>query len=230
MEIGWQCCQFYTPLKLIHALKSGSPSIFIIDELLPVKRGSEIITELRSNGYNQPMLMLSALGEPRQRVNGLESGADDYLAKPFLFRELQLRLERLISSAKEAAFNNDDPKDGSLRSSPRYRIGSWQLGRSIVDSRKLCIMGDAGIAVLSRGDMALLDYFCRHPGEVISRDSLANASGSLVDATQSRSIDVRISRLRRAIRISSNEIDAIETVRGHGYRLILKVAPISCTS
>jgi DNA-binding response OmpR family regulator len=211
-------------------LASGSPSIFIIDELLPVKRGSEVISELRSNGYNQPMLMLSALGEPRQRVNGLESGADDYLAKPFLFRELQLRLERLIGSSKEEVINGGVSKDVSLRPSARYRISSWQLGRSVVDSRKLCIMGDAGIALLSRGDMALLDLFCRHPGEVISRDSLANASGSLVDAAQSRSIDVRISRLRRAIRISSNEIDAIETVRGQGYRLTLKVAPISSTS
>jgi DNA-binding response OmpR family regulator len=150
--------------------------------------------------------MLSALGAPRDRIAGLEAGANDYLGKPFLFRELQLRVEQLLRSAAQAPAPLPDQ--------------AWQLGELRLDPERLWLGHADGIGQeLSRGDVALLQLLCNRAGEVVSRQELGQASGSLVDAQQSRSIDVRLSRLRRLLLELHPGDQMIETVRGQGYRL-----------
>lgn len=220
---GWTGQPFHEPSSMLSEIRNQQPDLLLIDQMLPEKKGSDVIQSIREDGYQLPILMLSALGAPRERVTGLESGADDYLAKPFLFRELQLRIEKLMQQRSPGP----EPPSASLTPSAQISTvlpeGSWQVGTSILDAKTLSLTGPLGTVSLSRGDLALLGLLCRFPQQILSRSQLASASGSLIDLNQSRSIDVRISRLRRAFKCACGEDAAIESVRGQGYRLTLAV-------
>ncbi|MEB3266029.1 MAG: response regulator transcription factor [Cyanobacteriota bacterium] len=213
LTMGWELETFHTPRTLERALADQCPDLLLLDQLLPDKLGSEVLARLRQGGHRFPVLMLSALGAPSDRIHGLEAGADDYLGKPFLFRELQLRVERLL--------RNRPPVDQPQLPQDR----GYQIGALLFSPHLLQLWDRTGEAHrLSRGDGALLQTFCRHPDQVLSRTQLGKASGSLVDPSQSRSIDMRVSRLRRLLSELQNGEEAIESVRGQGYRL---VAPVS---
>ena len=93
---GWRPRSFHRPDDLLNALDGGAPDLLVLDQMLPDKSGTHVLANLRQAGWRFPLLMLSALGAPADRICGLEVGADDYLAKPFLPRELQLRIEKLL--------------------------------------------------------------------------------------------------------------------------------------
>jgi two-component system, OmpR family, phosphate regulon response regulator OmpR len=205
---GWQARHLQHPRELDQALSKAVPDMLVLDELLPGQRGTDILLRLRQEHPQLPVLMLSALGAPRDRIAGLEAGANDYLGKPFLFRELQLRVEQLLRAVQ----------------SPQPPDQAWQLGELRLDPQQLWIGRRNGQGLeLSRGDVALLQLLCNRAGEVVSRQELGQASGSLVDPQQSRSIDVRLSRLRRLLLELQPEEQMIETVRGQGYRLTAPV-------
>jgi DNA-binding response OmpR family regulator len=92
----WQLQAFHHPRSLDAALAERSPDLLLLDQMLPEKCGTDILASLRNRNHQFPVLMISAMGAPSDRVLGLESGADDYISKPFLFRELQLRIQNLI--------------------------------------------------------------------------------------------------------------------------------------
>ena len=221
---GWTSRSFNEPFAMLDSLREEMPDLLIIDQLLPSKTGSEVIEEIRAQGHRLPILILSALGAPKQRVSGLESGADDYLAKPFLFRELHLRAEKLLQrGSRDNPAQRHESRQDNDQGGIAYFLGrQWKIGKAILDANKNYLHGHLGIATLSRGDMALLALLCRYQQRIVSRNELARASGSLVDANNSRSIDVRMSRLRRAFKSSSGESNVIESVRGEGYRLRLE--------
>jgi DNA-binding response OmpR family regulator len=205
---GWTARHLGHPHELEEALNEAVPDLLVLDELLPAQRGTDVLARLRREHPHLPVLMLSALGAPRDRVAGLEAGANDYLGKPFLFRELQLRVEQLLRPAQA----NQLPAQ------------AWQLGKLQLDPQRLWLGQRNGAGQeLSRGDVALLQLLCSRAGEVVSRQELGLASGSLVDVEQSRSIDVRLSRLRRLLEELQPENTMIETVRGQGYRLVAPV-------
>ena len=208
---GWQARHLSHPRELEQALTDTQPDLLVLDELLPEQRGTDVLLRLRQGHPHLPVLMLSALGAPRDRVAGLEAGANDYLGKPFLSRELQLRVEQLLKLALASV------------SAPQ----SWQLGELQLDPQLQWLGNAGGGQELSRGDIALLQLLCSRAGEVVSRQDLVQASGSLVDVEQSRSIDVRLSRLRRLLEELQPNCTMIETVRGRGYRLVVPVQPLS---
>ena len=208
---GWQARHLSHPRELEQALNDTQPDLLVLDELLPEQRGTDVLMRLRRGHPHLPVLMLSALGAPRDRVAGLEAGANDYLGKPFIFRELQLRVEQLLRPAQASV------------SAPQ----SWQLGELQLDPQLQWLGNAVGGQELSRGDIALLQLLCSRAGEVVSRQDLVQASGSLVDVEQSRSIDVRLSRLRRLLEELQPNCTMIETVRGRGYRLVVPVQPLS---
>jgi DNA-binding response OmpR family regulator len=204
---GWLVRHLEHPRHLDAALAADVPDLLVLDELLPSKRGSEVLVQLRQSHPHLPVLMLSALGGARHRVAGLEAGANDYLGKPFLFRELELRVKGLLQH-KPAPCTTQ----------------TWRLAGLRLDPQQLWLGTAAGAGQeLSRGDVALLQLLCSRAGEVVSRQELGQASGSLVDVQVSRSIDVRLSRLRRLLEELQPGAAMIETVRGQGYRLVAPV-------
>lgn len=214
---GWTVRHLRHPRELEQALATARPDLLVLDELLPGQRGTDVLFHLRQRHPQLPVLMLSALGAPRHRVAGLEAGANDYLGKPFLFRELQLRVERLLTLAPAAV----EP----------VQTEGWRIAALQLDPVRLQVRQSGGRAVdLSRGDLALLQLLCSRAGAVVSRQELGQASGSLVDVQTSRSIDVRVSRLRRLLEELQPGIPMIETVRGQGYRLVAPVEQLPSRS
>lgn len=216
-SLGWQSAIFQEPRPLDEALNLDSPDVLVLDEMLPGRRGTELLAGLRQQGHDFPVLMLSALRSSLDRIAGLEAGADDYLGKPFEFRELQLRLERLLAQRT------------GVRLFTPPAAASFRIASLVFSAPRAELRAASGeVNRISRGDAALLQVLCRRPGEVIGRQTLARACGSLVDARQSRSIDVRMSRLRRLLQeLLPDQGEVIEACRGVGYRLLLPCEPMA---
>jgi DNA-binding response OmpR family regulator len=208
--LGWRTTTFHRPRVFEEQLACGAPSLLVLDEMLPERRGVDLLSGLRLQGHRFPVLMLSALHSPEDRIAGLEAGADDYLGKPFSFRELQLRIERLLTSE-----TGGHPAKVPPPAQECFRIGTIHFDAL----RAQITAADGTMSRISRGDAALLQALVRRPGEVVGRQTLARISGSLVDVSQSRSIDVRLGRLRRLLEDFLQRGDAIEAIRGQGYRL-----------
>jgi DNA-binding response OmpR family regulator len=209
LSCGWQVQTFERPDGLRSALQQVMPHVLLLNRRLPGAEGLKLLQELRGSGYRFAVLMLSVLAEPEQRIEGLECGADDYLAKPFLWRELQLRLQRLLEYQQ-------------LR--PPQKVPELEIFRIDglrFEPAQLRLQGPEGQeANLSRGDASLLGFFCLGPGLTFERDQLLQATGSLVNSRSSRSLDVRISKLRKLLdQCHPGAGSLIESVRGRGYRL-----------
>ena len=175
----------------------------VLDLMLPDGDGLDLCRELRASPRNRslPLLMLSARGEPTDRIVGLEIGADDYLPKPFEPRELLARIRALLRRTGSQAVDAD----------------VWRFGRLEIDSGLRQVRLDAKACDLTSYQFDLLTVLARHPGRVLSRDQIMDAlKGHPLEAFD-RSIDVHISRIRAAIEEDPKEPRRILTVRGVGY-------------
>jgi two-component system phosphate regulon response regulator OmpR len=186
------------------AVASGMPDAIVLDLMLPGEDGLSLARRLRSQS-NVPILMLSARGEEIDRVVGLEMGADDYLAKPFSPRELLARLRALLRRSQ------GQHESAVLQSTPPV-FGSFQLD---VASHRLT--RDGVEVKLSTAEFALLRIFVEHPLRVLSRDILIDMLKGYERDPFDRSIDTRVTRLRRKIEPNAGEPVYIRTVRGEGY-------------
>jgi two-component system, OmpR family, response regulator len=172
----------------------------VLDVVLPGRSGIEVCRSLRDNGVWTPILMLTARDGVEDRVSGLDSGADDYLCKPFAFAELLARLRALTRrgpTERPAVLTV-----GSLRLDPATR-GVWR--------------GDVEIG-LSAKEFALLETFMRHPGDVLTRLDLLEHAWDFAYESRSNIVDVYIRYLRAKVDRPFG-VQSIETVRGVGYRL-----------
>lgn len=184
------------------------PDLVVLDWMLPKVSGIEVCRRLRTRveTKNLPVIMLTARGEDADRVRGLDTGADDYLTKPFSMTELLARIRAVLRRIRPA-LAEDIVSFGDIsidRSSHRVR----RAGRDIH---------------LGPTEYKLLDHFLSHPGRVFSREQLLDAvwgSGVYVDA---RTVDVHIGRLRKAL-TEPGEGDPIRTVRSAGYSLDTSLA------
>ena len=178
------------------------PDAIVLDLMLPGEDGLTLARELRRHS-EVPILMLSARGEEVDRVVGLEVGADDYLAKPFSPRELLARLRALLRRARPAA---PAPLPTLHRFGPyTLDLAGWRLAR-----------GDAEVP-LTTAEFELLRVFIEHPQRVLSRDDLISRLKGYERDAFDRSIDVRVTRLRRKIEPDPAQPSFIRTVRGEGY-------------
>lgn len=185
------------------ALASGlsvSYDLLILDVLLPGLNGFEICRKLRDRKRTMPILMLTALGEVDQRVTGLNLGADDYLVKPFAFRELEARVRALLR------------RDGSAKSSI-LSFCDITLDTATHEVKR----GEREI-VLSSKEYALFEFLMRHPRQVLSRTVIAEHVWDFDAEHLSNVIDVYIRYLRNKL-CADNEPNVIHTVRGTGYQL-----------
>ncbi len=182
-----------------------APDLVILDLMLPGEDGLSLARRLRAQG-GLPIIMLSARGEDIDRIVGLEVGADDYLSKPFNPRELLARIRALLRRSDTPAAVTDT----ALRDTSRF--GDFQLN---IGARDLHRNGK-NIA-LTAGEFNLLRIFTEHPNRVLSRDSIMDMLKGYERSPFDRSIDVRVTRLRRKIETDPNAPQFIRTVWGEGY-------------
>lgn len=174
----------------------------VVDVMMPGETGFELLKSLRANGNEIPAIMLTALGEIDNRIEGLEAGADDYLPKPFEPKELVLRLHAILKRGMAA----------KVKLYQRFRFGPWEF-----DGEQAILCGDDGQNVnLTSMEINLIKALAAKAGEPVNRDELAKACG--VDAGE-RTIDVQVTRLRRKIEEDTKSPRYLQTVRGQGYLL-----------
>jgi two-component system, OmpR family, response regulator len=170
--------------------------VILLDVMLPAQDGFEVCRRLRASEVWSPTLMLTALDDVDDRVRGLDSGADDYLAKPFSFQELMARVRALI-------------RRGALPRPPQLTVGELCLD----PAARVVRQGERELTLTPR-EFAMLELFMRRPGEVLSRFELLEHVWDDSYENRSNVIDVYVGYLRDKL-----DRNAIETVRGVGYRL-----------
>jgi len=173
----------------------------VVDIMLPGIDGLKLIEEMRRNRVNTPVIILSAKRSVDDRVKGLETGGDDYLAKPFSFAELLARLQALIRRSTNAA------------EATHLTVG--ELSMNLL-TREITRLGTH--ITLQPREFALLEYFMRHAGQVVTRTMLLERVWDYAFDPQTNVIDVHVSRLRGKID-KDFEKPLLHTVRGAGYML-----------
>ena len=176
--------------------------VILLDLTLPGRDGIEILRALRQRGLKTPVLVLTARDTLQDRVTGLDSGADDYLVKPFAFAELLARIRALA-------------RRGRVAEAPRLHVGDLDMD---LITRKVT-RGGKGVELTVR-EFELLEYLMRHHGQVVSREALARDVWKETARTTplDNVIDVHIARLRRKID-AEGPVKLIHTVRGVGFML-----------
>lgn len=185
-------------------LAKHAVDLVILDLMLPGEDGLALARRLRAQG-DVPIIMLSARGEDVDRIVGLEVGADDYLAKPFNPRELLARIRALLR-------RSESPQGGSATQTEIIRFGEFSLN---IDSRVLHRNGKE--VPLTAGEFNLLQILAYHPNRVLSRDTLMDMLKGYERSPFDRSIDVRVTRLRRKIEVDPAAPVFIRTIWGEGY-------------
>lgn len=201
-EHGYRVTAVGDGLAMDACLETETPDAIVLDLMLPGEDGLSLARRLRGSG-DIPIIMLSARGEEIDRIIGLEVGADDYLAKPFNPRELLARIRSLLRRSAVTA----SPAVGTV-----YRFPPYQLD---IDSHTLTKKGQP--VALTAAEFALLRAFVEHPNRVMNRDQLVDLIKGYDRSPYDRSIDVRVTRLRRKIEENPATPVYIRTVWGEGY-------------
>ena len=181
--------------------QDGEYDVMIVDRMLPGRDGLSIIRTLRAQNDTTPALVLSALGEVDDRVEGLRAGGDDYLVKPYAFAELLARLDALLR------------RGGDKDTASCLKIADLEL-----DTAKNRVKRAGKVIHLQPRELRLLAFFMRHSGQVVTRTMLLEQVWDFQFDPQTNVIDTQISRLRAKID-RGFERPLLHTVRGAGYRL-----------
>jgi len=171
--------------------------LIILDIMMPGKSGLEFIHENKKK-LDSPIILLTAKGEPNERIEGLETGADDYLPKPFEPKELILRIKNIIEKTKK----ND-----------QKRI--IKFANIKIDLNKQLIFKNDEEFKINNTEKIILEKMINNPGKTFAREDI----GLLIDLDKERSIDVIITRLRKKIEIDPKNPKFLQTIRGAGYVL-----------
>ena len=192
---------------MFEALDKGVFDVILLDIMMPGEDGLSLCRQVRARD-DTPVILLTAVNTDTDRIIGLETGADDYVTKPFNPRELLARIRSVLrrSNALPASFRRPE-------SSTLYLFGGWS-----VDIRKRTLTSpDGALVSLTSGEFDLLHVFVEHPNEVLTRDQLLNLARGRSSVAFDRAIDVQVSRLRRKIEPDSQQPSIIKTVRSEGY-------------
>ena len=171
--------------------------LIILDIMMPGKSGLEFLEEHKKN-INTPIILLTAKGEPDERITGLEMGADDYLPKPFEPKELVLRIKNILNKTKQ---NNIK------------RLIEFEDIK--IDLNKQIIFQKNNEYKINTTEKIILDRMINNPGKIFTREEI----GKLIDLNKERSIDVIITRLRKKIEVNPKNPKFLQTIRGAGYVL-----------
>tara|TARA_Y200000002_G_C22654593_1_gene652899 strand:+ start:504 stop:1184 length:681 start_codon:yes stop_codon:yes gene_type:complete len=174
--------------------------LIILDRMMPSGDGIELI-EFIKNLSNTPVIMLTAMGDDKDKIDGLKTGADDYLSKPFEPEELFLRIEKLLN-----LFENLKNKKIKIK-----------FGEFIFDTSNLKLQKSDKLIYLTEGENNLLIKLINKRNDIVLREELADQE---FDETELRKVDVQVTRLRQKIEINAKKPEFIKTIRGKGYTLI----------
>ena len=173
----------------------------VIDVMMPGESGLSLTAGLVEAGTAPPILLLTAMGEVDDRIKGFESGADDYLTKPFEPRELLLRIAAVLRRKPVA--------DPAIKAVLRLGDAAWDCGRQEL------LQGGEPVRLTS-SEIQLMSILADQPGEAVSRDDLAQRTGNEANP---RTVDVQVTRLRRKLEVDPRNPRYLQTVRGAGYML-----------
>ena len=192
-----------TALDALDARKKLKTLLFdmiVLDVMMPGESGLSLTTSLKAEN-DTPILLLTALGETENRIEGLESGADDYLSKPFEPRELVLRIKSILRRHKTIAHKN----------TTMINFGNW-----VFHIERGELSQDEKAILLTTAEIALLRTLAQKPGEIVSREDLAEAQNL---PSNERAVDVQVTRLRKKIEEDPKNPRHLQTIRGKGYIL-----------
>ncbi|MFN0058746.1 MAG: response regulator transcription factor [Planctomycetota bacterium] len=191
----------------LNLVERGGFDLVVLDLMLPEIGGLSLLASLRQHDTKTPVLIISALIEEREKINGLRSGADDYLAKPFGAGEFMARVEALLRRARGVA-------------------RTLRLGKVEIDLESSQVRGPAGEIALSRKERELLLYLLRRPNQVLARDMLQRGAWG-EEASDARAVDYHMLHLRRKLECDPAAPQHLVTRHGLGYEFVFPstVAP-----
>jgi DNA-binding response OmpR family regulator len=197
----------HTGEEALAAFEEPEPGydLIVLDIMLPGIDGLEVCRRLRESGNRVPILFLTARGSDADRILGLQLGADDYLAKPFVVEELVLRVRGILRRASWAS--------SPARTGPTVRIGASQ-----VDLQTMQASTPAGRVALTEREVMLIRFFAENDGRVLTRGELLERVWGYTFDTSTRTLDTFVHRLRKHFETDPKHPLHFHTVRGVGYR------------
>lgn len=203
-EEGYNVTRAEDGRKALNLISSWEYDLIILDIMLPYHDGFEIAQEIRKNSPQMPVLMLTARTDIKDRIKGLELGADDYVTKPFHLDELLLRIKRMLE--RKQWYRT------SVKDNPVYRFGKNEIHFDTMTLKK----GKKTIQ-LTYYEAMVLQYFVKHEGEIVSRKDLLKHVWNIQGEVETRTVDNFILRLRKYIEPHPSKPKYIRSVRSAGY-------------
>jgi DNA-binding response OmpR family regulator len=204
---GFQVVVAANGQEALEKAQQVKPDLLVLDVLMPIIDGREVLRQLRRGGNNLPVILLTQVGGTTERAIALEEGADDYLNKPFDPYELLARMKAILRRVQQG-----QPSLGS----------AWKLtaGDLVLDRRARRAVIDGKSINLTPKAMAVLEYLMTHPDELLTRERLLDAVWGWDYPAGTRTVDTRMAELRRALGDDPGHPRYIETLAGEGYRFI----------
>ena len=195
---GFEAQGFSEPVQFHLAMKKHQPQLILLDLMLPGEDGITILQQLRQNGSQVPVIILTARNSEYDRVEGLDAGADDYISKPFGIMELMARIRAVLRRSQQTPNNTVFQYENLRVSSTGHQV----------------MIGEREV-VLTNKEFLLLELLIRNQGRVLTRETLLESVWGLGSEPENRTLDVHIRTLRAKLQEAGSYI---QTVRGIGYR------------
>ena len=205
-KMDYRVVQVYTGGEAFEVFQREKPDLVLLDVMLPGKNGWEILKEIREVS-KCPVIMLTALGDVNYRLEGFESGADDYIAKPFIAEEVVARIKAVLRRASETLTEETSKK----------RFGSLEID---LEAHMVRVNGE--VITLTPRDLSLLMFLAEHPNKTFTRDQLIEHVWGWDYDGSDRAVDLAVKRLRKALEDWSEQEGEIRTLRGLGYQLYVQ--------
>ncbi|MBT8149801.1 MAG: response regulator transcription factor [Gammaproteobacteria bacterium] len=203
---GYECTVVDNGAEALLAVREENPSLVVLDVMMPGDDGITTLRKLRKTS-DVAVLMLTAMGEDDDRVLGLEAGADDYLAKPFVARELVLRIQAILRRFKQPATPD---AHAAIQAGPL----NIELAKDRAEINGL-------VLPLTGAELRILESLASRPGEIVSREDLTKIALGRELSPYDRALDTHISHLRNKLGKAGDASIAIRSARGAGYRLVI---------
>jgi len=213
---GYVVRTFASGEQMMAFLHIERPALVVLDVMLPGDDGLTLLRRLRDEGDPLPVVMLTAKGDAVDRIIGLEQGADDYLGKPFLPRELTARIEAVLR------------RTVALPAGTPLAAGEpVAFGNIVLDLASRTMQRGSEVVHLTGGEFSLLAAFVQHPHRPLSRERLIGLARGPESSTDSRSIDAQVSRVRKLVEPDPARPRYVQTMWGYGYVFVPDGKPIS---